>query len=221
MLIDELVQQVFEGRNHSLSTAFREWVTASRRFRAFAEHHANKIRKKARLAKDADKLLDLHCELETAYLLLENRQFEVAYEKLAASGGRTPDFSVMFRTHTPFNVEVTRPRLDAQISPRLMESLCDKVGQMPAGVMNVLVIYAPGATDQHLTEAAAALRMQAERRMEDYFVRRGFRDARAFIRQFQNLSAVVLKASPVVIWPNSLAKKPLQEDVRKALSRVF
>ena len=221
MLIDDLVQQIFEGRNRSLSAPFQEWATSSRRFRTFGEEHTNKIRKKARLADDADKLLDLHCELETAWLLLENRQFDLAYEKLATSGGRAPDFSVTFRTHTPFNVEVTRPRLDAQITPKLMESICDKVGQMPGGVVNVVVIYAPGATSDQLVEATTNLRGLAERKVEAYFTRRGFQDARAFIRQFQNLSAIVLKASATFFLTNSLAKKPVPDDLLKALRKTF
>jgi hypothetical protein len=221
MLVDELVQQIFEGRNRSLSAPFKEWAESSRRFRAFSEEHANKIRKKARLADDPDNLLDLRCELETAYLLFHEKRFEVAYEKLATSGGRAPDFSVMFRTHTPFNVEVTRPRLDDAITPKLMESICDKVGQMPGGVVNVVVIYAPGAEGDHLVEAASSLRALAERKVEEYFTRRGFPDARAFIRQFHNLSAVVLKADATFIWANSLAKKPVPDDLLKALHRTF
>lgn len=221
MLVDELVQQIFEGQNAALSSPFKEWAASSRRFRAFAEEHASKIRKKARTAADADQLLDLRCELETAYLLLQNRQFEVAYEKLATGGGRAPDFSVMFRTHTPFNVEVTRPRLDVEMTGKLMESICDKVGQMPGGMVNIAVIYAPGAHGDQLAEAAASLRALAERKVEDYFTRRGFPDARAFIRQFQNLSAVVLKAGVTFIWTNSLAKKPVPDDLLKALRSTF
>jgi len=221
MLTDELVQQIFEGRKGSLSALFREWVESSRRFSTFGEEHASKIRKKVRVAADSDQLLDLRCELETAYLLLQNRQFDVAYEKLATSGGRGPDFSVLFRTHTPFHVEVTRPRLDEQVIPKLMESICNKVGQMPAGAVNVLVIYAPGADSSHLVDAAASLRALAERKVEDYFTRRGFRDARAFVRQFQNLSAIILKSTAAFIWTNSLAKKPVPDDLMKALRRTF
>jgi hypothetical protein len=221
ILVDELVQQIFEGHNRSLSAPFKEWLDDSRRFRDFAEAYATKIRKKARLATDTDKLLDLRCELETAYRLLQDKKFDVAYEKQSASGGRAPDFSVMYRTHTPFNVEVTRPRIDDQIAAKLMETLCDKVGQMQPGVVNVLVIYAPNASGDHMVAAATDLRALAERKVEDYFTKRGFRDARTFIRQFQNLSAVILKTTAAFIWANSLAKKPLPDDLRKALQRVF
>jgi hypothetical protein len=127
----------------------------------------------------------------------------------------------MFRTNTPFNVEVTRPRLDAEISPKLMDSICDKVGQMPSGVVNVVVIYAPGATSDHLVEAATTLRALAEQKVEAYFTRRGFQDARAFIRQFQNLSAVILKSGVTLIWTNSLAKKPVPDELLKALRKTF
>lgn len=221
MLVDELVQFVFEGTAPSLSAPFTEWVSSSRRFRAFAEDNASKIRKKVRVASDADQLLDVRVELETAYALLQGRQFEIAYEKHASSSGRGPDFAVMFRTHTPLNIEVTRPRLDNAVANKLMESICDKVGQMPAGAINVLVIFAPGAEDGQLAEAAASLRTLAESKTEAYFVRRGFRDARAFIRQFQNLSAIVLKSGVPAFWPNSLAKKTVPNDLAKALRKTF
>ncbi len=225
MLVDDLMQQIFEGRNHTLSASCKLWLESSRRFREFAEAYATKIRKKARIADEHEKLLDLCCELETAYCLLQDRKFELVYEK--KSGSRAPDFAVMFRTHTPCNIEVTRHRsaddTEASTDPtaKFMETLCDKVGQMPTGEVNVLVIYAPDADRDDLVAAANNVRLLSERKDEDYFTRRGFKDARTFIRQFQNLGAVVLKTASVFIWTNSLAKKPLPNDLHKALQRVF
>ena len=66
-----------------------------------------------------------------------DRKFELVYEK--KSGSRAPDFAVMFRTHIPCNVEVTRHRMLESGEPpinsvsKFMETLCDKVGQMVAG----------------------------------------------------------------------------------------
>jgi hypothetical protein len=102
-----------------------------------------------------------------------------------------------------------------------METICDKVGQMPSGAVNLLVIYAPGAAENHLVEAATELRTMAERKVEDYFTRRSFRDAKTFIRQFQNLSAIVLKTTATFIWVNSVAKKPAPDDALKALRKTL
>ncbi len=221
MLIDELVQHIFEGRNPVLSAPFTDWVTDSRRFRAFAETYAPKIRKKVRTAADADQLLDVRCELEIAYRLLQEKRFALEYEKYGQGGQRSPDLTVTFRTHTLLNVEVTRPRIRGEAADKLMESLCDKVGQMLAGSINVLVIYAQETDKNSLAEAVATLRALAERKQEDFFIRRGFKNARDFARQYQNLSGVGLKASTVFIWDNPLAKKPLSDDLRKTLQKTL
>lgn len=221
MLIDDLMQHIFEGRSSSLSRQFNDWLAESRRFRAFAEEHHTKIRKKVRLANDADTQLDLCCELETAYRLLGEKRFSLEYEKYGQGGQRSPDLTVTYRTHTPFNVEVTRPRITGDAADKLAESLCDKVGQMVNNDLNLLVIYAPEANSGHLVEAATNLRSLAERKQEEFFTRRRFKDAREFIRQYQNVSAVGLKTAGVFLWDNPLAKKPLPDNLRKTLQRVL
>ena len=50
------------------------WLRSSRRFRAFAEAHREKIRKKLRSATDADARLDVRAELRVANLLLADRR---------------------------------------------------------------------------------------------------------------------------------------------------
>ena len=55
-------------------------------------------------------MLDLRCELCVAYKLLQERKFEVAYEQDGLRKGRAPDFTVTWKTHTVFNVEVKRFR---------------------------------------------------------------------------------------------------------------
>ena len=56
------------------------WLGTSSRFRAFAESHGAKIRKKLRSATDADARLDVRAELRVAHLLLADRRFELAFE---------------------------------------------------------------------------------------------------------------------------------------------
>ena len=60
-----------------------------------------------------------------------------------------PDFTVTFKTHTPFNVEVRRIRSvemdDGDPEARtgkLMAVLCDKVRQMPPSIINLLWLIA-------------------------------------------------------------------------------
>ena len=83
------------------------------------------------------------------------------------------------------------------------------------------MIYSPDAKSDELESAANNVRLLAERKDEDYFRLRGFKDARMFIRQFQNLGAVALKTPNVFIWKNPLAKKPLHNNLCKALQRVY
>ena len=221
MLVEELARHIFEGRRAVFYAEFVGWLESSRRFRTFVEEHRNKIRKKVRIAHDRETQLDLRCELETAYRLLAEKRFTLEYEKYGQGGQRSPDLTATYRTHTLLNVEVTRPRITGDAADKLGESLCDKVGQMVNNSLNMLVIHAPDADGDSLVAAATALRLLAERKEEEFFVRRRFKDAREFIRQYQNLSAVGLKAADVFLWENPLAKKPLPDDLRRTLQRVL
>ena len=64
-----------------------EWLAGSPRFRAFAEAHRDKIRKKIRGAADPEALRDVRAELATARLLLADRRIELAFE--AYGSGKT------------------------------------------------------------------------------------------------------------------------------------
>jgi hypothetical protein len=99
--------------------------------------------------RDEDGMKDLRAELETALWLLREKRFTLEYEKYAASKQRGPDFTVTFKTHTLFNVEVRRIRSakldDADVEARigkLMAALCDKVRQMPPSIVNLLWLVA-------------------------------------------------------------------------------
>jgi hypothetical protein len=72
------------------------WLTSSRRFVTFVHTFQNKIRKKIRTAQDQGSRLDLHLELETAYLLLQERSLSVVYEPEMSKRIRGPDFAVSF-----------------------------------------------------------------------------------------------------------------------------
>ncbi len=108
--LDDLLDYIFDGKQPALYPEFEGWVRGSRRFRAFATSYRGKIRAKLKNVRDEGGMKDLRAELETAALLLREERFTLEYEKYAASKQRGPDFTVTFKTHTPFNVEVRRIR---------------------------------------------------------------------------------------------------------------
>ncbi len=80
MLIDELLSYLFDGKPHLLTEPIQTWLASSRRFTAFVTTYRNKIRKKLRVIQDQEALADLRLELETAYLLLQERNLSLVYE---------------------------------------------------------------------------------------------------------------------------------------------
>ncbi len=168
-------------------------------------------------------------ELETAALLFRDERFTLEYEKNAASRQRAPDFTVTFKTHTPFNVEVRRIRsaelFDRDTEARtgkLMAVLCDKVGQMPPGSINLLWLVAGSEiTEDDLTRAATTLRQLAERKVEQFFTRRGFESAAGFLRYNRRLSGIVLRQSGApFVWLNSLAGHKAPPEIVTAIKRL-
>lgn len=227
--LDELLDDIFDGKQPPLYEEFAEWVRGSRRFRAFATAHQSKIRQKVRHANDDGLSQDLRAELEAAALLLREERFALEYEKYAATKQRGPDFTVTYKTHTPFNVEVRRIRgveLEADDEAarmgKLMAVLCDKAGQMPPRIVNLLWLTAERAiSETDINGAAAALRQLAERKDEDYFRRRRFESAAAFLRQFRLLSGIVLRQpDEIAVWLNSLAKHSAPPDIVRAIQRL-
>lgn len=239
-VVDDLLGYIFDGQQPALYPEFEGWVRGSRRFREFAIHYQVKIRAKLRNVRDEDGMQDLHAELATAVLLLREERFTLEYEKYAASKQRGPDFTVTFRTHTLFNVEVRRIRavefeardVEAR-SAKLMAVLCDKVGQMPPGIPNLLWLVAQSqqaenqAVDRELSEAdlaraAATLRQLAERKVEDYFTRRGFTSAAGFLKQYRQLSGIVLCPSgESMVWLNPLARHKAPPEIVMAIQRLL
>jgi hypothetical protein len=225
--LDELLDYIFDGDKPALSAEFAEWARGSRRFKAVAVEYRSKIRSKLKNARDEAGLKDVRAELETAALLLREERFTLEYEKYAATKQRGPDFTVTFKLNTPFNIEVRRIRgveLDDDAEARsvkLMAVLCDKVGQMPPGVVNLLWLTAERElSEADLNRAAAMVRRLAERKAEDFFTRRGFESAADFLKQYQRLSGIVLRqAGSVTIWLNSLARHKAPPDLINTLRR--
>lgn len=226
--LDDLLAYLFDRKRTALYGEFEGWARGSRRFAAFATTYRDKIRTKVRNAPDGGGTQDLRAELETAALLLREGRFSLEYEKYAALKQRGPDFTVTFKTHTPFNVEVRRIRGDLDEGDaearesRLVAALCDKVGQMPPGIANLLWLAdEAGLSEDDLAGAMGTLRSLAERKVEAFFTRRGFESAAVFLRQFQRLSGIVLRRPEgIIVCLNPLARHKAPPEIVNAIRRL-
>jgi hypothetical protein len=198
------------------------WLARSGRFRAFVEVHRDKIRKKLRGAKDADSRRDVRAELRVAHSLLEDRRFELAYEPYG-SGKRGPDFSVTFRSGRSFNLEVTRLRGPLGTAAPI-EPLMSKLRQLAPGLANALLVAVEGESAAALDVVAAsrALRGHADRKDDEFFIRRGFVGTRGFYDQYLRLGGVLVFCEGAIgdrraeLWLNRSARIPLPERAVRA-----
>jgi hypothetical protein len=225
--IDELTAYLFGPS--SLAAAVGPWLAFSPRFRAFAEIYRDKIRKKSRGPRDDEGRRDLEFELRVALRLLDDRRFALEYEPYGL-GLRAPDFRVTFRG-VRFNAEVRRLRgsattTGAPVDPaRLTRAICDKLGQLPPAMMNVLFLGAddPSSAVDSLTPVMRTLEERATRKDDTYFQERGFAGARDFLRRYQRLSGALwlfgAPGAPPSLWRNPQARHPLPADLARALSR--
>ena len=145
----------------------------SRRFRAFADAHRQKIRKKLRTAHDPEAQSDVRAELLAAYLLLADRRIELAFEASGSTAGG-PDFTVTYRATARFNVEVTRFRGGAA-SRTQGAPILGKLRQLPPSIANVLLIAIEhDARDPYDVAAVVrSLRARSEARDESLFTAHG------------------------------------------------
>jgi hypothetical protein len=230
--IDELARQICGDAADALRARLIEHMAASPRFRAFVEEHRDKIGKKARAARDAQGVRDLALELEVAYRLLSERRFALRYEAYAAGKTRGPDFTVIYKERPACNVEVRRLRgaLDSSAFAKWANAICDKAAQLPPSIANIVLIGAEGrdATRFDAAGALARLRLLAEGGDDAFFARRGYQDARAFLRTLPRLSALLYIAGwdanapdMVALWVNALAKHQLAPEVGRMLAGMW
>lgn len=227
---DDLLDALFDDPQSPLYSEFEGWVRGSRRFKAFATRFRGKIRAKLKNARGDDGLKDVRAELETAALLMRDDRFTLDYETYAAIKVRGPDFTVTFRANTYFNVEVRRIRsveLDAgdteeARSAKLMAVLCDKVGQMPPSIVNLLWLVAERElSEADLTRAVTTLRQLAEGKDEDFFTQRGFESAADFLKLYRQLSGIVLhRPGENLLWLNTLARHTVPPAIVTAIQRL-
>ncbi len=226
--LEDLLDYLFDGRKPALYDEFEGWLRASRRFKAFATAYRGKIHSKLRNVRDEGGLHDLRAELAAAFLLLGEERFSLEYERYAALKQRGPDFTVTFKTHTPFSVEVRRLRgvdLDDDADARaikLTAVLGDKIGQMPPSTINLLwLVVERNITEAELNGALMALLQRAQAKDEAFFVRHGYKTAAEFHRQYRQLSGVALRqADAAVLWLNTLARHPMPPELTNAIRRL-
>ncbi|HEX9036581.1 MAG TPA: hypothetical protein VF808_06270 [Ktedonobacterales bacterium] len=228
MTDNELLATIFGGEESPLREACAAWIASSRLFRAFLEENAGKIRKKARQAGGGESLGDLRLEIDAAYRLLGDRRVTLIYERYLANKSRGPDFTVIYKGHMVFNIEVRRLR--APVAPgKASEVICEKLRQAPPGAVNVLLLGVDASPATASLDAAATVKrlvQRADAKQDDYFSERGYRDARDFLRALQRLSGVLARpgwnaSAPgrPVLWLNPQAKHPVSAEIQKLLAR--
>lgn len=236
----ELLHYIFTNTRLPIAIQFAQWLDASPRFRVFAETYRDKIRKKVRGITEAEGYRDLLAELETANFLVSERRFMVEYEKYGMGKQRGPDFSVTYKTHIRFDVEVTRlhgSQPGSMPEPgKLANTLCAKLHQLPPSMINILVLAAddipysgddpslvsPGqALERGLPGALTLLQERVERKDDEFFTRRGFLGARDFLRHYNRLSAIRLSTTgaPPILRLQPQARHPLPPDLAGILRR--
>lgn len=197
------------------------WLAHSPRFRAFAEAHRAKIRKKLRSASDSESRRDVRAELRTASLLLDDPHIDLAFEAYGARR-RGPDFSADYRGRR-FNLEVTRLR-HARSATAFQRPFLAKLRQLPPSVPNLLLVAVDGDHAEALDVATTAreLRQLADRKAEAFFVARGFSGTRDFYDRYLRLGAVITWAEAAdgdaraAAWINRSARIALPERAVRA-----
>ena len=239
MVTDELLAHIFAGKPNLLVRPMVEWLTSSRQFTAFATTFRDKIRKKVRTTQDREGLLDLQLELETAYLLLQEKKLSLVYELLQPGQSRCPDFAVSFTTSYTFMVEVTRLRAEQNshdegvaaasttplIDERLADTICSKLGQLLPQHSNVLVVGVEklSLTNDDLKTMMLRIKQRAEQGDAVFLKRYRLRDRSEFFRIYQRLSEILVRGvdwqvdQRTAVWVNPQAKHPLPNKVRTSL----
>lgn len=223
---DDLIAYLFDGQQRSdaalirmdavLSGDLLQWMGASSRFTTFVEMYRDKIRKKIRVTREPESILDLRSELEVAYGLLTDRRLAAAYEPYASEKRRGPDFAVTYRTSLVFNIEVARIRVEESeaegdglaeggvpaqeinrapnVERKAERILLDKLGQMQPGMPNLLVIYTGGdlARSIDLGRLMQAIKTRAEGKDPSFYAISRYNSPAAFYKDFLHLSGILL-----------------------------
>lgn len=228
----DLIVYLFDAgqRNDAaLSSVLGQWMEESARFTAFVETYSDKIRKKIRVTRDPESILDLRSELEVAYRLLNDRRLAVAYEPYASAKRRGPDFAITYRANLIFNVEVARLRVNESgvervDSPReeerVLRILLYKLGQMQPGMGNLLVIQTSEdqARSIDLGKLMQVIKTRAEGKDPAFYAASRYSSPAAFYKDFLHLSGILLWSSGVQLWINKQARPGLAENISRLVA---
>lgn len=222
----ELLIGLFGAIGHPLASRCAERMLAVPRFGVFLTQYQSKIHKKARTLESPTSWQDLWLELWTAARLLADRRFTVAYETFAAQKVRGPDLTATFRANTVCQIEIKHVRAELNAA-KWGEVVCSKLGQLPPGAINVLLVgTAVTLTTPSPVETALPELGQAAQRGDDAFFQRiGLASARDYARQIVRLSGVLrvadwdlANAATISLWRHSAARHPLPPDLARALA---
>jgi hypothetical protein len=108
-----------------------------------------------------------------------------------------------------------------------MDTVCDKLGQMRPGMINVLVVVSGGDFVRLLDigRAMATLKQRAERKDAGLFGRYGFVKPADFFHYYLRLSGIVVRAGRQeaeaisLLWASNQAKHAIPGPVRTILQR--
>lgn len=229
MRADELRAYLIGGSGHALDAALAVWL-AERRFAAFAEERRDKIRKKIRDRPDPESLADLRGELAVAAWLLRSPRVTLIYEPYAHDKQRGPDYAATLGAELRFDTEVSRLRgaTSADQPLRVASTLCDKLGQLRPGLINIVALICdnPDPTAALIDRAQRLLMERASGGDAAYFARRGYANLRDFHRDYRRLSAaLLLHVTPggatdlLGLWQNRQARHTLPPELATLLSR--
>ncbi len=245
---DKALPPLFDDPAHPLAAPLAAWGVASPRFAAFVNEHRDKIRKKARGAREPEALGDLLLELAVARDLHRERYGVLGYERHLPDRTRVPDFALTLPSGAIVIIEVTRlrplvvgtggepddaaPRRVGEPPPidaRLATLVCGKLSQLVPNLPNVVVAGVPAELLPALdvAEAMRALLARAERReltpREQHYIRK----PSDFFRGFRALSGLLVRPWPppvpaqgATLWINSQAPKTLPTRLRTYLADV-
>ena len=227
----DLIAYLFEGQPHLLSDELSRWMEASPRFTVFVETYRDKIRKKLRVTREPESLLDVRGELEVAYCLLSDRRLAVAYEPYASTQRRGPDFAVTYRANLVFNVEVARLRMEENAEngidlprkeERILRILLYKLGQMQPGMANLLVIHTRAELAQliNLDRMMQDVKTRVEKKEPAFYEMSRYINPAAFYKDFLHLSAILLWTAKPQLWINKQARPSLEEKVLRLVSSL-
>lgn len=112
---------------------------------------------------------------------------------------------------------------------KLGDSIFEKLGQMIAGMANVLVCSSNSSTHERddLIDAIQSINSLISEKEESFFIRKGFKGTQDFLSHTKNLSGIVFRSTWSdqgkalnFLWCNKQAEHQMPEQIKKHLSEM-